>query len=299
MTDGEASGGRLGVSRTNVAEPDTGLGPFLEAVHRRYQGTDWTDYDPIAVPLAYERQVDREVMGFIAAALAFGNVKAILGSLAVIQRRLGDRPADKLAEAERSNLLRANRGFRYRWIDGRDLTNLLGALGRAVAEYGGLEPLFARGMTPEAPDILGGAASLIDGLNSYIPQRDRSRRGTRYLLTDVRGGSAAKRIHMFLRWMVRDEAPDLGLWTSARPAQLIMPMDTHTARISRYVGLTSRPVADGRMASEVTEALRIIDPQDPVRFDFSMSRLGILGHCLQRRDDTVCPSCPLDGVCTL
>ncbi|MEC9072644.1 MAG: DUF2400 family protein, partial [Myxococcota bacterium] len=179
------------------------------------------------------------------------------------------------------------------------MRNLLVMLGSATRNQGGLEPLFARGMEPDAENVIGGAVSLVEGLEEALPDRERRRRGTRYFLTDARGASAAKRIHMFLRWMIRSESPDLGLWRSATPRQLLMPLDTHTARISRYLGLTNRRDNGRRTVLEITRALREVDPLDPVRFDFALSRLGILGHCKKRRDPEVCPGCPLDGVCRL
>ena len=275
------------------------LAPFLERIHAQYDGGRFTDHDPISVPMSYGRPEDQEVMAFVAASLAFGNVKAILGALTQLREPLGEHPARTLVERDRRWLLRITRGFRYRWIDGQDMANLLGALGEALRNHGGLEPLFARGQVTGAPDVLSGAASLVEGLLDYIPPKGRARRGTRYLLTDVRGGSAAKRIHMFLRWMIREAPPDLGLWKSASTSQLVMPMDTHTARISRFIGLTDRTIADGAMAQEVTIALRGVDPEDPVCFDFGLSRLGILGHCEQRWAPEVCPRCPLEPVCRL
>jgi uncharacterized protein (TIGR02757 family) len=216
-----------------------------------------------------------------------------------VTTRLGDRPVETLAALDRARASRLMRGFQYRWIRSRDMANLLLMLGGAIRTHGGLEPLFAQGMSPGDPDVLEGAAALVAGLAEQLPSRERERRGTRYFLTDVRGGSAAKRLHMFLRWMIRAETPDLGLWTSARPQQLLMPLDTHTARISRYLGLTERRGNGRATVLEITEALRRVAPSDPVRFDFALSRIGILGHCRKRRDPEVCPECPLDGVCRL
>jgi uncharacterized protein (TIGR02757 family) len=101
---------------------------------------------------------------------------------------------------------------------------------------------------------------------------------------------------MFLRWMVRRDWPDLGLWARCSPADLVIPLDTHVARISRYIGLSARSTPDGRMALEITAALRRIDPLDPLRFDFALSHLGILGDCPGLRQPS-CTPCPLYTVC--
>ena len=99
--------------------------------------------------------------------------------------------------------------------------------------------------------------------------------------------------------MIRREAPDLGLWSSVSPDQLLMPLDTHVARISRYIGLTARTKVDRRTVSEVTESLRSIYPDDPTKYDFALARLGILGQCPHRRDVKRCAPCDLYSVCTL
>ena len=141
--------------------------------------------------------------------------------------------------------------------------------------------------------------TLTMGLRSRLPVEVQTRRGARFLLADPSGGGASKRLHMFLRWMIRQEAPDLGLWRAARPSQLLMPLDTHVARIARYIGLTDREQADKRTVLQVTRALRAIDPEDPTRFDFALARLGILGQCPHRRDPVRCAPSDLVSACTL
>jgi uncharacterized protein (TIGR02757 family) len=109
-----------------------------------------------------------------------------------------------------------------------------------------------------------------------------------------------KRVNLFLRWMIRpDDGIDLGLWEPVRPAQLVIPLDTHVSRISRYLGLTDRRTVDWKMAVEVTRTLRGLDGDDPVRFDFALSRLGILDLCPRRVDPERCRACSLVSVCRL
>jgi uncharacterized protein (TIGR02757 family) len=120
-----------------------------------------------------------------------------------------------------------------------------------------------------------------------------------FLLPLPSRGSACKRLNLFLRWMVRPaDGVDFGLWRGVRPAQLLMPLDTHVWRIARALGLTARRTADWRAAVEITDALRRIDPQDPVRFDFAIARLGIVGRCRRATADPAgCRSCVLAGAC--
>ena len=107
-------------------------------------------------------------------------------------------------------------------------------------------------------------------------------------------------MNLFLRWMVRpDDGVDLGVWRHVSPSQLIIPLDTHVSRIASYLGLTQRRTVDWRMAQEVTRRLRQIDPDDPVKYDFALCRLGILDACPRRRDPIKCAGCDLLSVCTL
>ena len=119
-----------------------------------------------------------------------------------------------------------------------------------------------------------------------------------FLFPDPRRGSACKRHHMFLRWVVRDgDGVDLGIWTVLSPRDLIVPVDTHMARLGRWLGLTARRTADGRMAEEITDAFRAVCPEDPVRFDFPLTRIGILKACTSQARGK-CDRCPLEPACS-
>jgi uncharacterized protein (TIGR02757 family) len=134
---------------------------------------------------------------------------------------------------------------------------------------------------------------LVQRLRRELPES----RGTRFSLPDPLEGAACKRWRMFLRWMVREGWPDLGQWRRYPPAALVIPLDTHVARTARLIGLTSRTTPDGRMAQEITEVLRSMDPMDPLRYDFALSHLGILGDCPGARSLPGCAPCPLVTLC--
>ena len=153
-------------------------------------------------------------------------------------------------------------------------------------------------MSPDLPDVRPGAAALVEGLRDLAPRGLRlQRRGTQSFLPRVNGPGASKRLHMFLRWMIRSGEVDLGLWQSATPAQLIVPLDTHIARLGQLLGLTTRRTPGAAMAQEITASLRRLHPADPVRYDFALSRLGILGLCPSRRDPERCAGCDLFPAC--
>jgi uncharacterized protein (TIGR02757 family) len=168
----------------------------------------------------------------------------------------------------------------------------------ALEKHGSLEALFVRFDDPSREDVgatlagfveefLGGdvTAFFADG---QIPPDSP----VRHFLPSPEAGSACKRLCLFLRWMIRREEPDLGLWTSIDPRRLVIPLDTHVARIGRYLGLTTRLSGDWRAALEVSAGLRRVAPQDPIRFDFPLAHLGI-HHCLHRPDEQACPACPV------
>jgi len=256
--------------------------------------------DPLSAVYRYTDPLDQEVVAYIAAGLAFGNVKAVLAGIEAALVPLGSRPARTLENLGVAAARKKARGFNYRWVRDRDMANLWLMLGAALREAGGLEPLFATAQTPSAPDTLGGADGLVRALMNLAPSVvDVTRRGTRSFLPGVSGPGASKRLHMFLRWMVRSDELDLGLWTAARPAQLIIPLDTHVARIGRRLGLTARRTAGKAMALEITAGLRALDPADPIKYDFALAHLGILGVCPTRPDPERCADCPLSPVCRL
>jgi uncharacterized protein (TIGR02757 family) len=122
----------------------------------------------------------------------------------------------------------------------------------------------------------------------------------KFLLPLPSRGSACKRLNLFLRWMVRpDDGIDFGIWKKISPSQLIIPLDTHVARIARRIGLTRRTSADWKTALEVTHALRQLDSADPVKYDFAICKLGMLGICPARHDPAKCAACSLNPFCRL
>ena len=127
--------------------------------------------------------------------------------------------------------------------------------------------------------------------------RGRLSRGYRHLFPLPSAGGPCKRLHLFLRWMVRREAPDLGLWTTLSPARLLMPVDTHIENMSRAIGLTQRRSRNWKMAEEITARLALVDPADPVKYDFALCHKRMSGDCRDRRDAVVCAPCGLRVVC--
>jgi len=161
-------------------------------------------------------------------------------------------------------------GFRYRFFSGDDLSALLCAARTVQLKEGSLEAAFIRGRDEAEPDYSGAASRFIRALEEAAPWPWRSN-----LLPDPERGSAAKRTFLYLRWMIRRDAVDPGPWTGASPSGLVVPLDTHMAAACKRLGLLTRRSADLKAALEVTEAFRRLRPDDPVRYDFCLTRPGI------------------------
>ncbi len=238
--------------------------------------------DPLRFARRFSAPADQEVAAFLAAMLAFGRVELFGAVLERIFEAAEGQPAAFVARGDFGAL----RGIYYRWHPAEDIAELCALAGR-VTRAGGFEPLFAGRDTTER------LTAAIDQLRACSPARSSFRR----FLPSPRDGSAMKRWCLFLRWMVRAEAPDLGLWRSFSPAALVIPLDTHVFRISRLLGLVSRATPGWATAVELTAALARLHPADPLRYDFALAHLGISGECRGRRDEVICPACPLREIC--
>ena len=270
-----------------------GLKARLDSLCERYDTAHALDRDPLSVPLGYPDPLDREVSAFVAAHLAYGRVDPMIRAAQAALVPLGPRPALYLKETPirslRNQLRPALAAWAWRFHTGADLVAWLLAWKR-LEEEGGLEAH----LLPAPGEPFDGALSrLVQRLRRELP----ASYGTRFSLPDPLEGAACKRWRMFLRWMVRPGWPDLGLWHRYPVDQLVIPLDTHVARVSRYIGLTRRATPDGRMAQEITASLRRLDPADPLRYDFALSHLGILGDCPGVRKRSTCAACPLYAVC--
>lgn len=261
------------------------------------------DNDPLSFCHRYPDPSDREIAAVIASSFAYGSVVIILRTLETIFAELGPSPRRFVEQFDPQAGLRTFSGFKHRFNDGRDLCALLWGMRQMVEQDGSVQSFFLRGHCAGDVDVS-------DSLNRYaaavlaldyadvfgghdIPPDSYFR----FLFPAPVSGSACKRLCMFLRWMVRPaDGIDLGLWDGVSAAQLIIPVDTHISRISRYLGLTHRKGADWRMAQEITGSLRHLDPADPVKYDFPLAHLGISDGC-DGKDPGRCMSCPIVDIC--
>jgi len=247
----------------------------LEELYSRYNRREFVHPDPLEFLYRYSDPGDREVAGLVAATLALGRVATILASVGRVLEALGPHPAAFLQDAREDDLRRRLAGFRHRFLAGENVAAMLWGVRRIRGRYGTLGAFFRAAVRPEDETVLPAISVLVCEISSA---GDCGR-----LLADPRAKSACKRLNLYLRWMVRRDEVDPGGWDGVRPAQLVVPLDVHMHRIARALGLTQRRQADCRTALEVTEAFRRISPEDPVKYDFALTRLGI-------RDDTDLPA---------
>lgn len=259
-------------------------------------GPEHLSPDPLEVVRRFDAADDIEVVGFLGAALAFGSARGAVGSLGGLLGRLGGPPASAVrawnSARDRSKL----RGWRHRWLGEADAAATMDILGQIVREHGSIEAFFALGDTCDG-DVEQALSSFCQRALRLGP--NRAPRHLAFWFAGPGRGGSAKRLCLFLRWMCRHDGLDPGPWKTVDPSRLIIPLDTHVARLARYTGLLRRRSADWKAAVEVTSNLRRFDARDPVKYDYALCRLGILQVCPRRRAARRCSECPLFDVCLL
>ena len=247
--------------------------PFLDDLVARFHRVETRHHDPVDLVHRFTRPADIEIAAFIASALAYGRAAQVRASVSRVLDALGPDPHGALIDFDpRRSPLPAN--FVHRFTSRDDMNEFLARTARVVREFGDLGTAFCVGDGDSEP---------IDAAMSRFVTRFRAggavRPNVRYLLPDPADGSACKRFSLFLRWMARGaDGIDFGIWADVGASRLVMPLDTHVARISRRLGLLRRASDDRRAAIEVTDALRRFAPNDPLRYDFAITHIGITGQ---------------------
>jgi len=258
-------------------------------------------FDPVQFPRRYRRREDCEVAGLVAASLAYGRVEGFAPRVEQLLSGMGRHPGSFLRSLDVAGAGRLLRGFVYRFNVASDLAVLLLGTGRLLRRTGSLEPWVARPLA-RGDGLHAALASLVRALRDVplapIEAELGPVRGLGHLLPVPLGPGAAKRLNMFLRWMVRgpDEV-DLGLWRTIPASALVVPLDTHLGRIARRLGFTDRRDLSWRTALEITANLSRVDPADPVRFDFALCHHGMSGVCTPRARAEACAGCLLRPEC--
>jgi uncharacterized protein (TIGR02757 family) len=280
-----------------IAAREAQIKRALERVRARSDLAARRDADPVAFVHRYREAEDQELVALVAASCAFGNVKAIRQKLEDLLARLGPRPAGACDDEARVE--HALRGWVHRVYRGEDVARLLVGARKVQVAHGSLGARFAADLA-EVGEVREALARFCDAIRAAgrFSEVKKKRGGVAHLLPDPRGNSALKRLFLFLRWMIRPaDGIDLGLWWMVSPSILIVPVDTHIHKLSTNLGLCTAKALSFRAAGEITAALRRFDPEDPVKYDFSLCHMGMLQRCPSRRDPKRCEGCGVMPVC--
>jgi len=275
------------------------LRPVLDRLYADFNA-EHSVADPVWMVRRYAHPDDQEVVAFIAAALAFGRVQSVLNSIDGMLKVMGPSPAAFVRDFDPVRDRACFKHLVHRWTNGADFAALVWILHQMIERSGSIEGFFVEGLAADAVDV--GAALQSFSTRALaldvaaIYGRKRPKPGVAYFFSRPSSGGACKRLNLFLRWVVRKDRVDLGVWKHVRPGQLIVPLDTHVIRVGQCLRLTKLKSPGWRMAADITASLRALDPVDPVKFDFSICHLGMMNACGfgKKSGDA---NCPLKGSC--
>ena len=239
----------------------------LEIIYSKYNQRKYVDPDPLLFLYDYHEKKNREIAGFIAACLAYGRVEQIMKAVCHVLGKLEPCPFDYLMARTKKDIAKDFKGFQYRFAKDVHLINLLWGIREVITRFESLESCFYKGWTPEDETIL-------PGLIFFSQQIDKSKKAG-HLLADPLKKSACKRSILYLRWMVRKDLVDPGGWDKISPSQLIVPLDTHMHKVGIMLGFTKRKSSDMKTALEITKGFKKFKKNDPVKYDFCLTRFGI------------------------
>lgn len=268
----------------------------LESVRAHTDMAARREADPVGYVHRYAEPAEQELVALLAATLAFGNVKTIRQKLGDALDRLGPSPAETCVDA--AVTLKRMRGFTHRVFLGEDVARLLVGARSVQRRDGSLGTHFRRAYEASG-DLRVALGSMCNAIRDAggLHGSAGGRRGPAHLLPDPAAGSANKRMMLFLRWMIRPaDGVDLGLWRLPTRI-LVCPVDTHVHKLAKNLGFTKRADTSFRTAQEITAALALFDPEDPVKYDFALCHLGMAQRCPSRHDPVRCQGCGVMPVC--
>lgn len=239
----------------------------LESIYSQYNKREYVNPDPLLFLYDYPGKKDREVVGFIAACLAYGRVEMIVKTIALVLGKMKPSPFEYLMSREKKDMANDFKGFGYRFAKDVHLVNLLWGIREVLTRFSSLEKCFYEGMILQDETVLPGLV--------FFSEQISKNREIGHLLADPQKKSACKRSLLFLRWMVRKDQVDPGGWEKINPSQLIVPLDTHMHKIGMMLEFTKRKSPDMKTALEITRGFKKILSEDPVKYDFCLTRFGI------------------------
>jgi uncharacterized protein (TIGR02757 family) len=270
---------------------------LLEELYGKYNRARLIKPDPLQFIYNYTEAADMEIVAFLSADLAYGRVQQIEKSLKTLFALMGRSPNAFVRSFDGAGR-KALRPFKHRFTTGDDISDLITLLKRVLLEYGSIEQFFIQGYDQADASVVPALTIFCASLcQMYAAEhKGQVKRGLNYLLASPERHSPCKRLNLFLRWMVRSDRIDAGLWKSIDKAKLIVPLDVHMARLCRILGLYNQKTASLAAAIEITKSFLEINPKDPIKYDFALSRIGILEGCTGKYT-LHCRACELVAFC--
>jgi len=242
---------------------------FLESISLEFSQRELVKTDPIRYVYKYSDQTDQEIVAFISSLFAYGNVAAIFKGIESVIANLGEHPSQSILQLHPDQIRKRLKSAYYRFYRSEDIVQLILAIRHCLINEKSLGESFKTAWT-------GDVCKSLYAFNQKLKQNIKINSvGLKYMFPNPLNG-VAKRNHMFLRWMARKDEIDLGLWNFISPSKLLIPLDTHLFDISKRLGLTKRLSASRNAVLEITGKLRELNPNDPLKYDFALCRLGIL-----------------------
>jgi uncharacterized protein (TIGR02757 family) len=242
---------------------------YLDSKVEKYNQIDFIDSDPIQIPHKFNKKEDIEISGFLAATIAWGNRKMIIRNSNRMMDLMDNAPHEFITSYKDSDLKRLE-GFVHRTFNNDDFAQFIKSLRNIYDNHGGLEQVFTKYQ---------GESDLKDTIFQFkniFFENEHLQRSTKHVSNPMKG-SAAKRINMYLRWMVRndDRGVDFGIWKNISPSKLSIPLDVHSGRIARELNMLTRKQNDWKSVVELDTQLRLLDAADPVKYDFALFGIGV------------------------
>jgi uncharacterized protein (TIGR02757 family) len=271
------------------------LKKILDTFYREYDFAGSVLRDPIEFPHRYRNPADIEMTGFLASSFAYGRVDLFRPVVENILSIMGASPYGFLLDLDLKKHRKLFYGIKYRFNETDDIICLLFILHKILKKYSSIENAFREFYAADDITIANGLSGLMTLFlhtdTSPVYGKNMKPAGLSQFFPSPDNGSACKRANLFLRWMIRDKDIDFGIWKDIPKNKLIIPLDTHIARISRCLGFSGRKSQDWKMAAEITDALKRFDREDPVKYDFALCHHGISGICKGEREKNGCKGC--------
>ncbi|MDX9924540.1 MAG: TIGR02757 family protein [Ignavibacteriaceae bacterium] len=231
--------------------------------------------DPLQFPHRYENIYDREISDFISSIYAYGNLKQIISVLEKIHTIFGSSPYNYIINSSLKKITKDFAEIRHRFFDAKDSIDLILAIKSIFENYGNIKNLFLLYYFAEENSLKDSIHFFSVSLKNMFPKNNEGRRSIEFMFPDPYKGSACKRMNLFLRWMVRKDDLDFGLWHEISSSQLVIPVDTHIYKICTELKLTNQKNVNWKMAEEITNNLKNYDKLDPVKYDFAICHIGM------------------------